>query len=177
MTEMNKDYIRYDLLAQEALRGVVRQVLASAAQQGLPGDHHFYISIDTTAPGVILSEKLRGDYPQEMTVILQHQFWDLEVDDTGFSVTLSFGGNPERLVIPYSSIKGFFDPSVQFGLEFVNEDPDAAVDPAAEDMPATAALAIDDLAGDSAEPRDPDAETSDEEGATVVSLDAFRKKG
>ena len=130
---MGKDYIRYDLLAQEALRGVVRKVLATAAQQGLPGDHHFYISIDTTAPGVIMSDRLRGDYPSEMTVILQHQFWDLEVDDTGFSVTLSFGGNPERLIIPYDSIKGFFDPSVQFGLEFVTEE---GAEAAAEEAPA-----------------------------------------
>ncbi|MCB1481775.1 MAG: hypothetical protein KDJ55_07370 [Rhodobiaceae bacterium] len=174
---MAKDYIRYDLLAQEALRGVVRQVLTSAAQQGLPGDHHFYISIDTTAPGVIISDRLRGDYPSEMTVILQHQFWDLEVDDAGFSVTLSFGGNPERLIIPYDAIKGFFDPSVQFGLEFVTDE-DAAEETPAADLPLAAAEAEDAAVPETPDSEGPGGETAEPaDGATVVSLDAFRKKG
>ena len=172
---MAKDYIRYDLLAQEALRGVVRQVLTSAAQQGLPGDHHFYISIDTTAPGVIISDRLRGDYPSEMTVILQHQFWDLEVDDTGFSVTLSFGGNPERLIIPYDSIKGFFDPSVQFGLEFVTEE-GAEDEIPPEEAPAAAIEPAETAPLETAK-EEGEAEETPADGATVVSLDAFRKKG
>jgi len=130
---MAQDLIRYDLLAQEALRGVVRSVLADVARNGLPGEHHFFIAFDTTAPGVRISNRLRESYPEEMTVVLQHQFWDLEVTETGFSVSLSFNGIPERLVVPYSSIKGFLDPSVQFGLQFESgeaETPSAA--PAAD---------------------------------------------
>ena len=112
------DQIRYDLLTQKALRGVVRNVLADAAKKGLPGDHHFYISFDTRADGVRLSDRLRAQYPDEMTIILQHQFWDLKVGDDEFEVGLSFGGIPEQLTVPYEAINGFFDPSVQFGLQF-----------------------------------------------------------
>jgi hypothetical protein len=112
------DQIRYDLLTQQALRGVVRNVLVDAAKKGLPGDHHFYISFDTRAEGVRLSDRLRAQYPDEMTIILQHQFWDLKVGDDEFEVGLSFGGIPERLTVPYAAINGFFDPSVQFGLQF-----------------------------------------------------------
>jgi len=112
------DHIRYDLLTQQALRGVVRNVLTDAAKKGLPGDHHFYISFDTTADGVRMSDRLRAQYPEEMTVILQHQFWDLAVSDSGFEVGMSFGGIPEKLAIPFDAISGFFDPSVQFGLQF-----------------------------------------------------------
>jgi hypothetical protein len=113
------DHIRYDLLTQQALRGVVRNVLAETAKKKvLPGDHHFYISFDTRAEGVRLSDRLKAQYPEQMTIILQHQFWDLKVSDEGFEVGLSFGGVPERLVVPFAAIKGFFDPSVQFGLQF-----------------------------------------------------------
>ncbi len=112
------DQIRYDLLTQQALRGVVRNVLADAAKKGLPGDHHFYISFDTRADGVRISDRLRTQYPDEMTIILQHQFWDLKVGDDEFEVGLSFGGIPEKLTVPYEAINGFFDPSVQFGLQF-----------------------------------------------------------
>ena len=112
------DQIRYDLLTQQALRGVVRSVLADAAKKGLPGDHHFFITFDTHADGVKMSERLRAQYPEEMTVILQHQFWDLTVSDTGFDVGLSFGGITERLSIPFDAIAAFVDPSVQFGLQF-----------------------------------------------------------
>ena len=112
------DHIRYDLLVREALRGVVRRVLADIARNGLPGDHHFYISFDTRAEGVRISSRLRVQYPEEMTVVLQHQFWDLIVSEIAFEVGLSFGGVPERLYVPFEAIKGFFDPSVQFGLEF-----------------------------------------------------------
>jgi len=112
------DHIRYDLLTQQALRGVVKTVLTDAIKKGLPGEHHFYISFDTQADGVKLSQRLRTQYPEEMTIILQHQFWDLEVSDDGFEVGLSFGGVPERLGVPFAAIKGFFDPSVQFGLQF-----------------------------------------------------------
>jgi uncharacterized protein len=113
------DHIRYDLLTQQALRGVVRNVLTDTAKKGqLPGDHHFYISFDTRAEGVRLSSRLRAQYPEEMTIILQHQYWDLEVSDHAFEVGLSFGGVPEKLSVPFEAIKGFFDPSVQFGLQF-----------------------------------------------------------
>jgi hypothetical protein len=112
------DQIRYDLLTQQALRGVVRTVLTDTAKKGLPGDHHFYISFDTTADGVHMSDRLRAQYPDEMTIILQHQFWDLKVSEEHFEVGLSFGGVPERLMVPFDAINGFFDPSVQFGLQF-----------------------------------------------------------
>ena len=98
---------------------MVRNVLAEAAKKkGLPGDHHFYITFDTTAEGVRVSERLRLQYPEQMTIILQHQFWDLSVNERGFEVGLSFGGIPEKLAIPFEAISGFFDPSVQFGLQF-----------------------------------------------------------
>ena len=118
INSMATDHIRYDILAQEALRGVVRQVLIDAAKNGLPGEHHFYISFNTRADGVRLSTRMLAQYPEEMTIVLQHQFWDLVVTETGFEVGLSFGGIPERLVIPFAAVKGFFDPSVEFGLQF-----------------------------------------------------------
>jgi hypothetical protein len=115
---MAVDHIRYDILAREALRGVVRTVLRDTARNGLPGEHHFYISFDTRAEGVQLSPRMLAQYPEEMTVVLQHQFWDLVVTDDGFEVGMSFGGVPERVTVPFGAIKGFFDPSVQFGLQF-----------------------------------------------------------
>jgi uncharacterized protein len=115
---MAVDYIRYDILAQDALRGVVRTVLTDAAKKGLPGDHHFYVTFDTRADGVRLSQRMLAQYPEEMTVVLQHQFWDLAVTEDGFEVGLSFGGVPERLAVPFSAIKAFVDPSVQFALQF-----------------------------------------------------------
>jgi uncharacterized protein len=115
---MPTDMIRYDLQVQDALRGVVRKVLADAARDGLPGDHHFYITFRTGAPGVRLPSQLREQYPDEMTIILQHQFWDLRVEQNGFEVGLHFKNRPERLYIPFDAIAGFYDPSVQFGLKF-----------------------------------------------------------
>lgn len=115
---MTKDVLRYDLLVQDALKGVVRKLLIDAAKEGLPGEHHFYVTFRTTAPGVRLSQRMREKYPEEMTVVLQHQFWDLGVTEHSFEVGLSFGGVPERLLVPFESVVGFFDPSVQFGLKF-----------------------------------------------------------
>jgi hypothetical protein len=115
---MAVDLIRYDLLAQDALRGVVKKVLADVAARGLPGDHHFFVSFDTRAEGVKISERLHAKYPEELTIVLQHQFWDLIVHDDRFEVGVSFNGIPERLTVPFAAIKGFFDPSVQFGLQF-----------------------------------------------------------
>ncbi|MET0742830.1 MAG: ClpXP protease specificity-enhancing factor SspB, partial [Microvirga sp.] len=119
-----KDLIRYDLLVQDALKGVVRKVLIEAAKDGLPGDHHFYISFRTDFPGVRLSNRLRDKYPQEMTIVLQHQFWDLGITEHTFEVGLSFSNVPERLLIPFDALTGFFDPSVQFGLKFDTEGED-----------------------------------------------------
>jgi hypothetical protein len=192
---MAVDHIRYDILAQEALRGVVRTVLEDTAKHGLPGDHHFYITFDTHAEGVRLPPRLLAQFPEEMTIVLQHQFWDLAVSAEGFEVGMSFGGIPERIGVPFAAIKGFVDPSVQFGVKFelVAEVPngpkqvaapqDAAVPaqqgtarPVAEPkQPRTAPAA----AAKSAEPTEtpsddgPDKPTG---GAEVVRLDRFRKK-
>ncbi len=115
---MAEDLIRYDILAQEALRGVMRKVLMEVARTGLPGNHHFFITFLTGAPGVRVSTRLRERYPEQMTIVLQFQYWDLKVSDTGFEVGLSFSDIPERLEIPYSAVRGFYDPSVNFELEF-----------------------------------------------------------
>ena len=167
---MATDHIRYDVLARDALRGVLRRVLTDAAEHGLPGDHHFFITFVSTADGVKLSPRLLAQYPEEMTVILQHQFWDLVVTEERFEVGLSFGGIPERLVVPFSAIKSFFDPSVQFGLQFETSD---AATPADENetaaAPATSALPVP-TNEEASEPEKPS------EGAEVVRLDRFRKK-
>lgn len=110
--------IDYDALSQDAMRGVVRSVLVRTAKVGLPGEHHFYISFDTLAPGVVLSKRLREKYADEMTIVLQHRFWDLIVTDERFEVKLTFDGIPERLVVPFGAIRVFYDPSVRFGLQF-----------------------------------------------------------
>ena len=124
---MPVDHIRYDLLTQQALRAVVRRVLGDVAKTGsLPGEHHFYVTFDTRAPGVKMSTRLRAQYPEEMTVVLQHQFWDLTVTDTYFEVALSFNGISEKLHVPLDTVKGFFDPSVQFGLQFETVTEEAA---------------------------------------------------
>jgi uncharacterized protein len=115
---MAKDLIRYDLLVQDALKSVVRKVLSDAARDGLPGEHHFYVTFRTTLPGVRMSQALRDQYPEEMTIVLQHQFWDLAISDHSIEVGLSFKGIPERLLIPFDTVTCFFDPSVQFGLKF-----------------------------------------------------------
>jgi hypothetical protein len=159
---MAEDLMRYDLMTQKALKAVVRDALIVAATEGLPGEHHFYISFNTNAPGVDISDRLKSQYPEEMTIVLQHQFWDLKVSDEGFSVGLSFDKTPERLVVPYSALIGFFDPSVQFGLQFTpGEDGEAG------------ATAEDD---NQAAPQDEAPKAAKEEPAgEVVSLDAFRK--
>jgi len=170
-THMATDHIRYDVLARDALRGVLHRVLQDAAERGLPGDHHFYITFMTKAPGVKISAQLLAQHPEEMTIILQHQFWDLAVTEDRFEVGLSFRGVPERLVVPFQAIKSFFDPSVQFGLQFEPPESEAAAEPeAAAPSDNVAALP------------EPAAETDDNdppkrsEGAEVVRLDRFRKK-
>lgn len=178
---MAEDQIRYDILAQEALRGVMRKVLAEVARTGLPGNHHFFITFMTGAPGVRISSRLRERYPEQMTIVIQFQYWDLKVTETGFEIGLSFSDVPEKLEIPYSAVRGFYDPSVNFELEFdVKSEPMAeqpiatapepikAVPAPAERKPA-AAKKDDDNNGEA-----PAAESG--KGADVVSLDAFRKK-
>lgn len=115
---MADDQIRYDILTQDALRGVVRKVLAEVARTGLPGEHHFFITFATHAPGVRVSSRLLARYPEDMTIVLQHQFWDLTVNEHAFEVGLSFNGIPERLLVPFTAVKAFLDPSVQFGVQF-----------------------------------------------------------
>ncbi len=167
---MATDHIRYDVLVRDALRGVLRRVLADAAEHGLPGEHHFFITFLSGAEGVKLSPRLLAQYPHEMTVILQHQFWDLVVQEDRFEVGLSFGGIPERLVVPFNAIKSFLDPSVQFDLQF--EPSEAAAEAATKlpEVPAPSALSVAAPAEDRDEPAKPG------EGAEVVRLDRFRKK-
>ena len=170
---MATDHIRYDVLARDALRGVLRRVLSDAAEHGLPGEHHFFITFLSKADGVKLSPRLLAQYPEEITIILQHQFWDLVVTEDRFEVGLSFGGIPERLVVPFASIKSFFDPSVQFGLQFEPQEVSNET-PAASNVPAVPSASGLPVAA-------PAAEKSEEpprgnEGATVVRIDRFRKK-
>jgi len=174
---MATDHIRYDVLARDALRGVLRRVLSDAAEHGLPGEHHFFITFLSTAEGVKLSPRLLAQYPEEMTIILQHQFWDLVVSEDRFEVGLSFGGIPERLVVPFAAIKSFLDPSVQFGLQF--EPSEAMTEMPASKLPAVAApAALPVIAPEPAAESTPaDAEPAKaNEGAEVVRLDRFRKK-
>ena len=195
---MSTDLIRYDLLVQEALKGVVRRVLTDAARDGLPGEHHFYISFRTDKSGVRVSTRLRERYPEDMTIVLQHQFSGLAVTDEAFEVGLSFSGVPERLRIPFEALTGFFDPSVQFGLKFEPQDGSASADeaapiptlpapvpqlgarkkPASERKKPDEKAAPETPAAAEAEPvpAGEDARESAQEGAQVVSLDSFRKK-
>lgn len=180
---MADDEIRYDLLTQDALRGVVRQVLARVQREGLPGEHHLYIAFDTGGEGVSVSKRLKEQYPEEMTIVLQYQFWDLQVSNERFEVKLSFSNVPERLVVPFSAVKAFYDPSAQFGLQFGK--PGAANDSARQHM----AAALPDLVGEAEEPRGSNDPVQDEGSDTqaaevvmsrppaeVVHLDRFRKK-
>ena len=196
------DQIRYDLLTQQALRGVVRSVLSDAAKKGLPGDHHFFISFDTHGDGVRISDRLRAQYPEEMTIILQHQFWHLTVTERGFEVELTFGGIMEKLSIPFDAINGFFDPSVQFGLQFeeviegqegkgqktpanvldksIEKSPDkfpasALVQPNKKRRP-PALVESEPAAPTLAAVPDPDPDKPTRGGGEVVRLDRFRKK-
>src|SRR2546421_11168410 len=190
---MATDHIRYDVLARDALRGVLRRVLTDAAEHGLPGEHHFFITFLSTAEGVKLSPRLLAQYPEEMTVVLQHQFWDLAVTEDRFEVGLSFGGIAEKLVVPFAAIKGFFDPSVKFGLQFAEvtetstaeEAPDvpAVKERGAEPGPARSAPAIAPVppvpANSPPAAAPPDGGPDQPKGSgsgDVVRLDRFRKK-
>jgi uncharacterized protein len=203
---MPVDHIRYDILAQDALRGLVRRVLTDAAKKGLPGEHHFFITFDTQHDAVRLSPRLREQYPDEMTVVLQHQFWDLKITDEAFEVGLSFSGVAERLYIPFEAITAFADPSVQFALQFetLTEAPEEGVEAPAPlrsvDKPATAKPGTAKLGDKSSadkskakpeparsipaagkptapvSPTDDNDGPPDKPGGEVVRLDRFRKK-
>ncbi len=162
---MPEDLMRYDQLAQNALRGVVREALRHVDRQGLPGEHHFYIAFDTRHPGVNISDKLLQRYPREMTIVIQHQYSNLLITEELFEVVLFFDQLPEKLVVPFSAVKGFLDPAVQFGLQF---EVVAIGQKADEPVAATAASA-----GAGVTPAGTDHEP---EKPKVVSLDAFRKK-
>ena len=157
------DRIDYDALQQEALRGVVRAALKQAATTGLPRDHHFYITFKTGAPGVTGPKELLEQYPDEMMIVLQHQFWDLSPGETSFSVTLKFGGQPKTLTAPYAAITQFWDPSIDFRLRFSVPAP----------PPKPAALPIAPAKPAVAPPKAPD---EDADSPNIVSLDQFRKK-
>ncbi len=158
---MSEDQIHYSELIDTAMRGVVREVLRKIHKTGLPGQHHFYITFYTNHPDVEVSESLKVRYPREMTIVLQHQFWDFAVEDTYFTVTLSFGGIPEKLVIPYAALAAFADPSIKFGLQFQTKW-DAAALP-------TSPLTYENES--KTEPAEEDVGS-----AEIISLDAFRKK-
>jgi hypothetical protein len=182
---MATDLIRYDLLVQDALRSVVRKVLADAARNGLVGDHHFNIAFKTQAPGVVAPPAVKQRFPDEMSIVLQHEFWDLAVTQDAFEVSLNFSRKPERLVVPFDSITGFTDPSVPFGFKLeprVSEQA-SSLAPAVEEKapgPAPAKLAsIKPAAQPAPGAKSPQrADKSAESGSEtkVVSIDAFRKK-
>lgn len=184
---MREDPLRYDRMVEQALRGVVRQALRVAAERGLPGAHHFYLTFLTSHPGVQIADHLRARFPKDMTIVLQHEFWGLEVDEHAFSVTLSFSGKNERLTIPFAAVTGFADPAVKFGLQFEVTEADVAEGAgplvagagqkalapagngerkAAKPKPGTAKAAKTETGG----------EADPAKGADVVTLDAFRKK-
>jgi hypothetical protein len=182
---MADDHIRYDILAQEALRGVMRKVLSEVARAGLPGNHHFFITFLTGAPGVRISSRLRERYPEQMTIVVQFQYWDLKVSDTGFEIGLSFSDVPEKLEVPFSAVRGFYDPSVNYELEFdvKTEETVSSEDETVGDAPAIAIVSEKKAEAKETKKKAAEAEKSDKtadaapaKGADVVSLDAFRKK-
>jgi hypothetical protein len=154
------DEMHYEQLAQDALRGVIRSALERAAlPEGIPGAHHFYVTFKTRAPGVSVPPDVMAKYPDEMTVVLQHQYWDLKVEADRFSVMLKFGGMPKVLSMPYTAVTRFYDPSVQFLLQF--------------ESPAT----VEEIAAESPPPESSETPPSNgDDGPKVVSLDQFRKK-
>lgn len=167
---MTDDIIDYAKLVDRAMRGVLRDSLEIARDQGLPGDHNFYITFETQKAGVDISSVLVAQYPEEMTIVLEHQFWDLDISEESFAVTLSFGGKRERLFIPFEAVTAFVDPSVKFGLQFGQEEGTGITQLENEE--------------DDSETKDLGAETTSEnstedfssEDGTVVALDNFRKK-
>ena len=154
------DIINYEELVQTAIRKVMRDVLIDVAKNGLPGKHHFYIDFITNYPGIQIPDFLREDYPEDMTIVLQHEYWDLEIHDTFFAVTLSFDNADERIVVPFDAVIKFVDPSVNFGLEFT-----PSLD-SYEELDLSVLL----------EPEKKEIKPLAEGETNVVTLDAFRKK-
>jgi hypothetical protein len=191
--------LSYERMVEDALRGVLRQALKITAAQGLPGAHHFYITFDTTAPDVQIAASLKALHPNEMTIVLQHQFWDLQVHEEHFEITLSFNGVSQRLSVPFAAVTAFADPHAKFGLQFhvefeerssADEDADAENDDA-DDTPMNDALPVDSskvsqrLKSGRKAMSPPtqatpltavDSESDDAASDNVVTLDAFRKK-
>jgi hypothetical protein len=168
----------YEQWTESALRQVVAQAVSYVTVNGLPGNHHFYITFRTDHPGVVMPQRLRARYPQEMTIVLQHQFWDLKMDQEAamLSVGLSFGGIPATLAIPLDAVTGFADPHVRYGLRFHVELPEAAPEAPLALVPSAEALPPD---AETPDAENPDAETKEapSEAPQVVSLDAFRRRG
>lgn len=179
------DRFHYDALVDDALRSVVRRVLAQVAEKGLPGSHHFYISFRSTDPGVVLPDYLRAKYPEEMTIVLQHQYWDLVLGPNHFEVTVSFNKQQERIRVPFAALSAFVDPSVRFGLQFDRKDkggekvePPAAAPaalPPAEKRPPLAAPTTSEAKPEGSAEQPPEAKPEDA-ASKVVKLDSFRKK-
>src|SRR5690349_9108943 len=183
MTLMAVNLLRYDQMIEEALRGVVRRALRTVAEQGLPGNHHFYITFKTGAPGVELAPRLKEKYPEEMTIVLQYQFWGLSVEAERFEVTLSFNEIPEKLVVPFAAVTAFADPAAKFGLQFQQETgaapEEASSSATGTDAPAPPRVAARPAADPSAgsEANRPGSEANRPGGeAKVVTLDNFRRK-
>ena len=178
---MAKDELGYDRIVERQLRGVAREVLIQVAAKGLPGDHHFYITFRTDFPGVSIGPTLKAQFPKEITIVLQHQFWGLEVTDEAFAVTLSFSGKHERLHVPFEALVSFTDPSVKFGLQFelknqqveLQPSDTAATDASKDQAPAETPTA---LLTKKTEAKPADAHAGDAKPATVIALDTFRKK-
>ena len=168
---MSEDMMDYQSLVERAMKGVVREALLKVGKDGLPGDHHLYITFRTQDEGVEITDRLKSQYPEEMTIVLQYQFWGLEISEDAFEITLSFSGTNERLYIPFDAVVGFADPSVNFGLQFKAADTDLGeIGPGEmQDIEETE---------DRDAPAESDKDDSDGEQKTgeVVALDAFRKK-
>ncbi len=174
MIDEDSDILRYDLWIEDALRGVIRRSLTTVEEMGLPGDHHFYITFRTDHPDVDIADWLRAEYPEEMTIVLQHQFDSLIVTEEGFSIKLRFGGRPEHLAVPFDAITSFADPSVSFGLQLKSVDLEDEEDDGEELTPEE--LGID----PAAKLNDTGLESDDDDGekktGEVIALDSFRKK-
>jgi len=177
---MTEEMLRYDIWVEEALRSVIQKTIANVAENGLPGDHHFYISFLTQFEGVSIPGRLRAQHPNDMTIVLQYQFDELEAGEEAFSVTLSFGGVKERLVVPYASVISFADPSVNFALQLKMlpmEDDDEDFDEDAEHFDTAHLENLDSVRGEAERPATADGGADgDEKTGEVITLDAFRKK-
>ena len=167
---MTQDFLEYPKMVERAMRGVVREALDVATDNGLPGLHHFYITFRTQDPNVVIADRLLAQYPDEMTIVMEHQYWDLSVEDDKFSITLSFGGGPETLVVPYAAITAFVDPSVKFGLQF-----DANTDEADVASPQTPEESKSPDGGPTPDGENESTDLPTDNGQVVV-LNNFRKK-